>query len=73
MTLIELQGVLGNQIERLIDTDISHEERKQIAETSIVLSSLAKQMINNADVMLRREKMIADGKMSDERMKAVVG
>lgn len=73
MTLIELQGVLGNQIECLVDNDISYEEKKKIAETAVVVSTLAKQMINNADVMLRREKMIAEGKMTDEKMKAVVG
>lgn len=73
MTLIELQSVLGNQIECLVDNDISYEEKKKIAETAVVVSTLAKQMINNADVMLRREKMIAEGKMTDEKMKAVVG
>jgi hypothetical protein len=73
MTLIELQNVLGGQIELLTDSNTSYEEKKKIAETASVVSSLAKQMINNADVMLRREKLIADGKMADERMKELVG
>lgn len=73
MTLVELQNVLGAQIELLVNNETSYEEKKKIAESAIVVSSLAKQMINNADVMLRREKLIAEGKMADERMKALVG
>jgi hypothetical protein len=73
MTLVELQNKLGEQIELLTDKNASYEEKKKIAESAIVVSSLAKQMINNADVVLRREKLIADGKMTEDRMKELVG
>ena len=73
MTLVELQKVLGKQIEDLTDPREPFENKRRIADNALVVSSLAKQMINNADVMLRREKLIAEGKMADERMKARVG
>ena len=73
MTLVELQNKLGEQIELITDENLPYEEKKKLADVATVISSLAKQMINNADVMLRREKMIAEGKMTDERMKELVG
>ncbi len=65
MTLLELQGVLGDRIKMLSDTNLSAEERKKEVEMSQVISSLAKQMINNADVVLRTDKLIAEGKLPD--------
>ena len=63
MTLIELQNKLGEQIDALTDPDTSFEYKKQVAEISYVISSLAKQMINNADIVLRRDKMVSEGKL----------
>ena len=63
MTLVELQKVLGERIEIANNKEMSAEERKTENETSQVIASLAKQMINNADVVLRAEKLAADGKL----------
>lgn len=63
MTLIELQNKLGEQIESLTDPEASNETKKQAAEIAAVISSLAKQMINNADIVLRRDKMVSEGKL----------
>lgn len=63
MTLIELQNKLGEQIEALTNPEASNETKKQAAEIAAVVSSLAKQMINNADIVLRRDKMISEGKL----------
>ena len=74
MTLVELQNVLGKQIENLTDDREPYENKKRIAEVAITVSSLAKQMINNADVVLRAEKLFSDGKLKDgEILKMVSG
>lgn len=65
MTLLELQKKLGEQIELLTDQRVPAESRKRLADTAVVISSLAKQMINNADVILRTEKLVSEGKMKD--------
>lgn len=51
MTLTELQKVLGERIKLATDENLSVEERKKEAEISMTISTLAKQMINNADVV----------------------
>lgn len=65
MTLIELQNKLGEQIELLTDKDTPHAAKKALADVAQTVSSLAKQMINNADVVLRTEKLISEGKLKD--------
>ena len=65
MTLIELQEKLGKQIDDLTDPSVPFESKKKIADIATVVSSLAKQMINNADVVLRAEKMFSERKLGD--------
>lgn len=65
MTLVELQGKLGKLVEDLTDEREPYENKLRVAQTAVVVSSLAKQMINNADVVLRAEKLFADGKLKD--------
>ena len=65
MTLLELQKKLGEQIDLLTDQRTPAESRKRLADMAVVISSLAKQMINNADVILRTEKLVSEGKMKD--------
>ena len=72
MTLYELQKKLGEQIELITDTNTPVEERKKIADTAAVVSSLAKQMINNADVVLRTEKLIAEGKLAESTIEKMI-
>lgn len=63
MTLTELQEKLGEQVELLTDRKTPYQAKKTIAEVAMTVSSLAKQMINNADVILRTEKLVSEGKM----------
>ena len=63
MTLIELQNKLGRQIELLTDENTPYQARRSLADVAATVSSLAKQMINNADVVLRTEKLISEGKL----------
>ena len=51
MTLLELQNVLGEEIQSVKDGTADIDKAKAIA-------SLAKQMINNADIVLRTDKFV---------------
>ena len=73
MTLYDLQKVLGERIERSNDMALSDEERKKENEKSDIIARLAKQMINNADVILRTDKLISEGKLKESTIKKVVG
>ena len=73
MTLFELQKVLGERIEITNDMAMSEEERKKENEKSDMIARLAKQMINNADVILRTDKLIAEGKLKSSTIEKVVG
>ena len=72
MTLAQLQGKLGEQIELLTDPNTPHTAKKNLAEIAQTVSSLAKQMINNADVFLRTEKLVAEGKLKDSTIETMV-
>ena len=65
MKLIELQDKLGEQINILSDPKTPFQAKKSCAEIAQTISSLAKQMINNADIILRTEKLVSEGKMKD--------
>lgn len=62
MTLIELQKVLGDRVEVCLRSDMSPEERQEENEQSALIVGLAKQMINNGDLILRTEKLMAQTK-----------
>lgn len=49
MTMLELQRVLGTELDKLIAGTTQPEDAKAVA-------LLAKQMINNADIILRADK-----------------
>lgn len=73
MTLYELQEKLGEQIELITDKNLPFESRKRTADVAATVSSLAKQMINNADVVLRTEKLVAEGKLKSSVIEKMVG
>ena len=72
MTLIELQNKLGEQVELLSDKKTPYQSKKALADVAATVSSLAKQMINNADVILRTEKLVAEGKLKDSAIEKLV-
>lgn len=61
MTLIELQKVLGDRIEVTLK-EMSPEERQMENEQSVIIINIAKQMINNGDLILRTEKLLAQNR-----------
>ena len=72
MTLVELQEKLGEQIELLSDKNTPYMAKKNISEVAQTISSLAKQMINNADVILRTEKLVSDGKLRNSSIIKII-
>ena len=72
MKLSELQDILGKRILKLTDETLSSEQRKQEIEISQTISSLAKQMINNADVVLRTDKLISTGELKNSKIEDMI-
>ena len=62
MNLMELQKVLGDRVKVTLKEDLTKEQRQSENEQSELITSLAKQMINNADLILRAEKLQAQTK-----------
>ena len=63
MTLLELQKILGNEIRAVMGGTADTDKAKAIA-------SLAEQMINNANIVLRTDKFIGN---TGERIDEIVG
>lgn len=61
MTLVELQKVLGDRIDITL-TEMEPEQRAIENEQSVIILNLAKQMINNGDLVLRTEKLMAQNR-----------
>lgn len=74
MTLVELQKILGDRINISLK-EMTPEERQQENEQSALVVGLAKQMINNGDLILRTEKLMAQTKSLKESyaMKLITG
>lgn len=69
MTLMELQDVLGDTINQIVEAGDNQYKMKTATEKAEFISKVAKQMINNADVVLRNDKMLG----SNERINKLVG
>jgi hypothetical protein len=64
MTLVDLHNALGEELEKVKGSDIlPRETQRKVLDSAAIFSSLAKQMINNADVILRAQKLVYDKKM----------
>ena len=74
MTLLELQKVLGDRINATLQEDLSSEERQIENEQSALVMNIGKQMINNADLILRYEKLEAQTKcLTNSRLPHIIG
>jgi len=74
MTLMELQGILGERIKVTLNGNLTPEERQMENEQSALIMGIAKQMINNADLVLRFEKLQAQTKnLKQSRMNNIIG
>lgn len=72
MTLLELQKILGDQINAVTDKNISKEDRADAIKTAESVAKLAKQMINNADVVLRADKLVAEAGSGNTTIEGMV-
>ena len=74
MTMLELQDVLGERISVTLKEDLTAEERQTENEQSALIMNLGKQMINNADLILRFEKLQAQThNLKNSRMPKLIG
>jgi len=63
MTLVQLQEILGKRIEVTLNADrMTAERRQEENEQTALIIGIAKQMINNGDLILRTEKLCAQSK-----------
>lgn len=73
MTQLELQNLLGKELEKVYESEnLPRETQIKVLDTAAAISSLAKQMINNADVVLRAEKLETDGKLRNSAIIAMI-
>lgn len=62
MTLIELQKIFGDRVNVTLREDLTPEERQTENEQTALIIGIGKQMINNGDLILRTEKLMAQTK-----------
>lgn len=73
-TLLELQERMGRQIDKLDAENLTPEEMQTIREETSLVIGIGKQMINNADMMLRYEKLQAQNRnLVHSSLKDVIG
>lgn len=73
MTQLELQHLLGEQLKKVYGSEnLPRETQLKVLDTSAAISSLAKQMINNADIILRTEKLMGEGKLKESAIVAMI-
>ncbi len=73
MTLLELQNILGERIRIATDENMKPQERLKENEQSEIIARIAKQMINNADIVLRTNKLQEEGKLKNMAIVEMVG
>lgn len=62
MTLVELQNILGSRIHVTLSDELTPEQRQIENEQSRLIMGIAKQMINNGQLILQTEKLAAQNK-----------
>lgn len=73
-TLLDLQEVLGEELASIRRKDLTPEERQTVNEQAVIALNIGKQMINNADMMLRYEKLKAqNGNLVKSELAGIIG
>lgn len=62
ITLTELHDILGARIKMTLRDDLTPEQREIENEQSKIIMELGKQIINNADIIMRNETLKARNK-----------
>lgn len=66
LNLLELSIVLGEQIKKVINNE------KNARMDAVVIASLAKQIIRNADIVLRAERLRSEGVILDSHINQLI-
>ena len=66
MTLKELNNILGDQIRKIQNNE------PNARMDAVLIVSIAKQIINNADVIMRAEKLRSEGVLLDSHMEELI-
>lgn len=69
MTMIELQDCLSQALTDVLDTQTQPEEHSKALANAEAVARIAKQMINNSDVILRADKLSG----RNDRIDRIVG
>lgn len=72
MDLVTLQAYLGSKVEKINDESLDEFQRDIEINKAKYTSILAKQMINNADVILRADKLFNEGGLSNSSIMGIV-
>ena len=73
-TLLDLQDILGEELDNIRKDDLTPEERQCANERAALTMNIGKQMINNADMMLRYEKLKAqNGALVNSQLAGIIG
>lgn len=74
MTLMELQDIFGSRIRVALREDLTPEQRKEENEQTNLILEAGRQMINNADIVMRHETLLAKCKdLKESRMNDLIG
>ena len=73
MNLIELQNALGVCLTNIANTNLTEEEIANNYKQADMTARIAKQMINNADVILRTDKMRQSQGLDATMTSSIVG
>ena len=74
MSMMELQTVMGNNIRKLENCELSAEEREIVLEHAKAVEKMAKQMINNGRFILDAEKLQAQiGTLTHSKAVELIG
>lgn len=74
MTVMEIEQILGDRIRIALREDRTPEEREEDNQQSALVTSMAKQFLNGADLVLRGEKLLAQNKaLKESRIDRLMG
>lgn len=71
-TLSDLNNILFEQLERLNDTDYEGEKLKEEIDRAKTMTSVAGQVISNADLILEGQKLIGNSLNADIKLPRMI-
>ena len=72
LNLVQLQAYLGKSVEDINNPNLDEYQRDAVFRKAEATATIAKQMINNADVILRADKLYNEGGLSNSSIMGIV-